>query len=291
VVINRSKVVPVRVYGRKETGGIVEVLFLDPRQFASGTVRALLKPWLDPGKKVIFEGGIVATVQGRAASGETILVCSGTAIDTLLSAAGQMPLPPYIKREKIDDGRAVSDKQRYQTVYACDSGSIAAPTAGLHFTHSLLERVKAKGIKVVEITLHVGWGTFRPLIAEVLTDHQMLPEHYEVSAEAAQAINHARENNRRIVAVGTTSVRTLESVAAVCGEHLTAARGETSLFIHPGHQFKIVSTLVTNFHQPHSTPLILTSAFAGREKVLAAYEEAIKNHYRFFSYGDAMLIL
>ncbi len=291
LVINKTKVVPVRLFGKKETGGIVEALFLDPREFSSGTVRALLKPWMDPGKKIIFSGGLIATVQGRAATGETILLCNGTAIDTLLTAAGHMPLPPYIKRDKSGDGRELQDKQRYQTVYARDSGSIAAPTAGLHFTDQLFARLRERGIEVAEITLHVGWGTFRPLVAATVTDHRMLPECYELTSEAARKINRAHSIGRRVVAVGTTSVRTLESVAEGAGKTMVAATGETSLFIHPGYQFKTVNALITNFHQPQSTPLLLTSAFAGREKIRAAYSEAIRRQYRFFSYGDAMLIL
>lgn len=289
LVINQTRVIPVRLRGAKETGGGVDALLLDPREFAGGVVRALVKPRLETGKTITFTGGVTARVQDRTPAGEMVLLFNGPELDALVASAGQMPLPPYIKRDKAGDARAADDRRRYQTVYAAASGSIAAPTAGLHFTEQLLGRVRDKGVEIAQITLHVGWGTFRPLIAETVTEHVMLPERYEVSPAAAEAVNRARRAGTRVIAVGTTSVRTIESAGA-SGE-LVPGAGETSLFIHPGHTFKIVTGLVTNFHQPQSTPLVLTSAFAGRRAVLDAYHEAVRRGYRFFSYGDAMLIL
>lgn len=289
LVINQTRVVPVRLRGAKETGGGVDALLLDPREFAGGTVRALVKPRVGPGTSITFAGGVTARVQEKTPAGETVLSFHGPELDALVASAGQMPLPPYIKRDKGGDARAAADRHRYQTVYAASSGSIAAPTAGLHFTEPLLNRVRDVGVDIARITLHVGWGTFRPLVAQTVTDHVMLPERYEVTPAAAEAVNRARRTGKRVIAVGTTSVRTLESAGA--GGELIAGAGETSLFIHPGHTFKIVTGLITNFHQPQSTPLVLTSAFAGRRAMLDAYREAVSRGYRFFSYGDAMLIL
>jgi len=295
LVLNRTKVVPARLFGKKETGGKIEALFLDPAELkAGGTGRALLKPFMELGKVIIFHGGLRASVESKTDSGETILRLEGADPQETLREFGKMPLPPYIKRPGEGDGLASFDREHYQTVYAEENGSIAAPTAGLHFTPELLNRITAKGIKTVKVVLHVGWGTFKPLISEDISKHSMLPERYELSPETAQALNECRNNGGRIIAVGTTSVRALESAAGRPGfdeKGFEPFKGETSIFIYPGHKFKAVGALVTNFHQPHSTPLAMASAFAGRERILAAYEEAIKEKYRFFSYGDAMLIL
>ena len=195
---------------------------------------------------------------------------------------GEMPLPPYIK-EKL------TDKERYQTVYSKIEGSAAAPTAGLHFTKELLEKIKAKGVKLAYLTLHVGLGTFRPVSAERIEDHIMHTEYYEISAETAEIINSCRKNGGRIIAVGTTSVRTLETVAEDTGK-IKAASGETNIFIYPGYKFKIVDCIITNFHLPESTLMMLVSAFAGKENIFNAYETAVKEKYRFFSFGDAMYL-
>lgn len=296
LVINRTKVVPARLFGKKESGGKAEALFLS---FSGPEVRALVKPFLAPGKKIIFQDGLTATVREKTPVGETVLELSGE-LAPVLEKHGVMPLPPYIKRK---NGEALSkngfDRERYQTVYARESGSIAAPTAGLHFTEEVLSKARNKGVAVAELVLHVGWGTFRPVLSKDISRHSMLPEHFEISAEAANAINACRERKGRVIAVGTTSVRTLEGAALLRSDgldnekdlRLTPVSGETSIFIHPGYRFRMVDAMVTNFHLPHSTPLLMVSALAGRERILAAYEEAKAKNYRFYSYGDAMFIL
>ena len=202
-----------------------------------------------------------------------------------IDAIGHVPLPPYIKRAD-----ATSDRDRYQTVYARERGSIAAPTAGLHFTPAILDALRAKGVECVNITLHVGYGTFQPIRVDNVEEHQMEGEHFEVGADAAGALTRAKREGRRIIAVGTTTTRTLESLDVSPDGTVASGSGETSLFIHPGHRFKLVSGLITNFHLPKSSLLMLVSALAGREKILEAYRAAIANRYRFYSYGDAMFI-
>jgi len=302
-VLNRTKVVPARLFGKKESGGKIEALFLDPVELkCGGTGRALLKPFLDVGKCIIFHGGLKARVESKTETGETIVRLEGADPQEILCKFGKMPLPPYIKRPGEGDGLASFDREHYQTVYAEYNGSIAAPTAGLHFTPELLSKISAKGINTAKVVLHVGWGTFKPLISNDISKHVMLPESYELSAETAQTLNNCKKNGGRIIAVGTTSVRALESAAGRAGfdeKGFEPFSGETSIFIYPGHRFKAIDAMATNFHQPHSTPLAMVSAFArlpggqasGREKILAAYAEAIKERYRFFSYGDAMLII
>jgi S-adenosylmethionine:tRNA ribosyltransferase-isomerase len=238
----------------------------------------------------------VATVAETNAEGHRRLQFSGTRnITDELDALGEIPLPPYIARENLD--ALENDKQRYQTVFAASAGSVAAPTAGLHFTPELLEAIRALGVNVQFVTLHVGLGTFAPVKSETLAGHTMHEERFELSTAAAEAINAAKAAGRRVVAVGTTSVRALESVAAQHDGRLVATRGRTRIFIFPPHRFRVVDALVTNFHLPCSTLLMLVSAFAspgetrGRELILRAYAEAIRKRYRFFSYGDAMLIL
>ncbi len=300
LVLNRTKVIPARLHGRKETGGKVEVLFLTFPEHNAAEVEALalVKPSMAPGKNILLPGGLTARVEGKTELGETLRL-SGPSLMEVLKEHGHMPLPPYIKRDKENDSRLAADRERYQTVYAKEGGSIAAPTAGLHFTDGLIDRIKAKGVTIAEVLLHVGWGTFRPVVSEDITRHVMLPEFFELTPDALQTINTACRSKRSVVAVGTTTVRALESayVHSTPGrpdtlpdEH-TALQGHTTLFIYPGYPFRIVSRFSTNLHLPHSTPLFMVSAFAGKENILRAYDEAIQNKYRFFSYGDAMLIL
>lgn len=284
LVINETRVIPARLFGERAGGGACEVLLL--RQLGPKRWETLVKPGkkLKPGAEITFGGGRL-----RARIAETTDVggrivdfdCDGT-FEAALDELGEMPLPPYI-HERLED------KERYQTVYAKQEGSAAAPTAGLHFTPELLNRIREKGVDVVPVLLHVGLGTFRPVKTENVEEHEMHSEYFEVTAEAAARINAARERGGRVVAVGTTSVRTLESAAE--NGVLLPRRGETSIFIKPGYRFQMVDALITNFHLPGSTLVMLVSALYDREKILAAYEEAVRDGYRFFSFGDAMLIL
>ncbi len=284
LVINETRVIPARLFGERAGGGACEVLLL--RQLGPKRWETLVKPGkkLKPGAEITFGGGRL-----RARIAETTDVggrivdfdCEGT-FEAALDELGEMPLPPYIHERS-------EDKERYQTVYAKQEGSAAAPTAGLHFTPELLDRIREKGVDVVPVLLHVGLGTFRPVKTENVEEHEMHSEYFEVTAEAAARINAARERGGRVVAVGTTSVRTLESAAE--NGVLLPRRGETSIFIKPGYRFQMVDALITNFHLPGSTLVMLVSALYDREKILAAYEEAVRDGYRFFSFGDAMLIL
>lgn len=300
LVINRTKVTPARLFGKKKSGGKVEVLFLNrntgPK--ASDECTALTRPAVDVGKKIIFPDRLVATVIGRTQENETVLKLSGADLNTVLNKHGVMPLPNYIKRDNVLGSKlSKADKSRYQTVYAKEEGSIAAPTAGFHFTAELLDRIKSKGIDIAEVILHVGWGTFKPIVCDDISDHKMLPENFQIDEKAAKSINQCIKNNKKIIAVGTTTVRTLESAGIPTmgnsnnGYTIAPQSAETSIFIYPGHKFKAVKTLLTNFHQPKSTPLLMACAFAGKENIFNAYKEAISNKYRFFSYGDAMLII
>lgn len=289
LVLNKTKVFPARLFGKKETGGKVEALFL--RNIGGNQWLALVKPFLEEGKKIIFPEGLTADIKGKTPLGEVVLELNNPGLESILQDHGRMPLPPYIKREGSFGDKDTPDRQRYQTVFAQEEGSIAAPTAGLHFTEKLLESIKERGVDIAEIVLHVGWGTFRPIISEELYNHKMLPEAYEIPAEAISKIRKAKSGGR-IVVVGTTSCRALETEAGyVLNGGRNILRGETEIFIYPGHKFAVPDVFLTNFHLPKSTPLMMTSAFAGREFVLKAYSEAIKMRYRFFSYGDAMLIL
>jgi S-adenosylmethionine:tRNA ribosyltransferase-isomerase len=246
---------------------------------------------LREGSRMLFESGarrLHAEITGRHFHGRRTVrlwTDDGSSVRDTIDAIGHVPLPPYIKRAD-----ATSDRDRYQTVYARERGSIAAPTAGLHFTPELLEALRAKGVERAAVTLHVGYGTFQPIRVDSVEAHEMEAEHYEVSAAAAVMLSKAKAEHRRIVAVGTTTTRTLESLAVSADGHVAPGSGETALFIHPGHQFKLVSGLITNFHLPKSSLLMLVSAFADREHVLAAYREAVARRYRFYSYGDAMFI-
>ena len=278
---------PARLFGTKEeTGGSVELLLLQRR--SHDTWECLVRPGrrLRPGTRVVFgEGLLWAEILERTESGGRVVAFrwEGDVFEEVLRRLGEMPLPPYIKER-------LQDPERYQTVYAREEGSKAAPTAGLHFTPELLEEVRARGVEIVPVTLHVGLGTFRPVTVESVAEHRMHAEFYRVPQESADAINRAKARGGRCVAVGTTVVRTLESAAAPGGE-VVPGSGWTEVFIYPGYRFKVVDALVTNFHLPRSTLLMLVSAFAGREQVLEAYQIAIASGYRFYSFGDAMLIV
>lgn len=286
LVINDTKVIPARLIGEKEgTGAKVEVLLLRRRQ---GDVwETLVHPGkkMRTGAKVSFGGGLLrAEVLDIVQEGNRLIRFSYEGIfEEILDQLGQMPLPPYIT-EKLED------KTRYQTVYAKHDGSAAAPTAGLHFTEELLAQLESKGVVIAHVTLHVGLGTFRPVKVENVTDHHMHSEFYCVEEQEANKIREAKRSGNRVIAVGTTSCRTLESVGAMYGE-VRAASGFTDIFIYPGYRFQVIDGLITNFHLPQSTLLMLVSAFSSRELILHAYEEAIRERYRFFSFGDAMFII
>ena len=283
LVFNDSKVIPARLYGKRvPTGGKVEVLLLTP--VGEDRWEVLVKPGKKalPGTTIEFPGGLQAEVLDRTDFGGRVVHFTYDGVfDDIIDKIGEMPLPPYI-HEKMED------PNEYQTVYARERGSAAAPTAGLHFTDELLQKIRDKGVEEVFVTLHVGLGTFRPVEEENIEDHQMHSEFYSITPEAADAINRAKAEGRRIIAVGTTSIRTLES-AGTTGK-LKAGSGWTNIFIYPGFPFHIVDALVTNFHLPESTLLMLISALSTREQILHAYEIAVKEKYRFFSFGDAMFI-
>jgi len=285
LVINDTKVIPARLIGAKEdTGAKIEVLLL--KRGADDVWETLVKPGKKarPGARISFgDGLLVGEVMDVVEEGNRLIHFEYEGIfEEILDQLGQMPLPPYITHQ-------LQDKDRYNTVYAVHSGSAAAPTAGLHFTPELLEEIRAKGVEIAPVTLHVGLGTFRPVKTENILEHHMHSEFYTVTQEAADKINTARKNGGKIIAVGTTSTRTLESVGTEDGT-VKAGSGWTQIFIYPGYQFKVIDSLITNFHLPESTLVMLVSALAGREHVLAAYEEAVNEKYRFFSFGDAMLI-
>lgn len=285
LVINNTKVIPARLFGEREgTGAAIEILLLRRRE--NDIWETLVKPGkkAKTGTKIVFGGGLLTgEVVDVVEDGNRLIQFTYEGIfEEILDRLGQMPLPPYITH-------TLKDKNRYQTVYAKYDGSAAAPTAGLHFTPELLDEIRAMGVKIAEVTLHVGLGTFRPVKAAQVQDHHMHSEYYEVTAEAAACINGTRQSGGRVVAVGTTSCRTLESAAAEDGS-LTAKSGWTDIFIYPGYKFKVIDALVTNFHLPESTLVMLVSALAGRDHIMNAYAEAVKERYRFFSFGDAMLI-
>jgi len=287
LVLNDSKVIPARLFGIKEaTGARVEVLLLHRRE--DDRWETLVRP----GKKVregdvlVFGDGLLTGfVESRTEVGGRVVrfSCEGP-FEAVLDRLGEMPLPPYIRAP-------LADAHRYQTVYAKEPGSAAAPTAGLHFTEQLLEQLQAKGVRCAFVTLHVGLGTFRPVTAERVEEHQMHAEYYDVDEETARLIRRTKEEGGRIVAVGTTSCRTLETIARKHGGRIEADRGWTDLFIYPGFRFQAIDGLVTNFHLPRSTLVMLVSAFAGLDLTRRAYEEAIRENYRFYSFGDAMLIV
>ncbi|KZE97607.1 S-adenosylmethionine:tRNA ribosyltransferase-isomerase [Geobacillus stearothermophilus] len=287
LVLNDTRVMPARLYGEKEeTGGTVEVLLL--KQLDGDRWETLVKPGkrVKPGTKLTFgEGKLEAVCLDTLEHGGRVLEFSYDGLFyEVLAELGEMPLPPYIK-EKLDD------PERYQTVYAREIGSAAAPTAGLHFTEELLDAIREKGVHIVFITLHVGLGTFRPVQVDEVEKHDMHAEFYQMSEETAETLNRVREQGGRIIAVGTTSTRTLETIAGKHNGRFVAESGWTDIFIYPGYEFKGIDGLVTNFHLPKSTLIMLVSALAGRENILHAYQVAVKERYRFFSFGDAMLII
>lgn len=286
LVINDTKVIPARLIGKKEgTGGRVEVLLLKRRE--NNIWETLVKPGKKarPGAKISFGGGLLgAEVLEVVEEGNRLVQFSYEGIfEEILDQLGQMPLPPYITHE-------LKDKNRYQTVYAKYEGSAAAPTAGLHFTEELLAEIEKKGVSIARVTLHVGLGTFRPVKVEDVAEHHMHTEYYRVTKEAAEIINETKKMGGRVICVGTTSCRTIESAADEDGL-VHAGEGDTDIFIYPGYRFKVLDCLITNFHLPESTLLMLVSALAGKEQVMAAYQEAVEKRYRFFSFGDAMFIL
>ena len=284
LVMNDTRVFPCRLVAKKTGGGKAEIFLL--AELGRNRWTALVKGSLHAGKKLILDRGIEAEIAADLKDGtKEVLFHNVPDIRTVLPEVGKTPLPPYVKREPSQ-----ADLERYQTVYARQEGAVAAPTAGLHFTPELLERLRSQGVEITTVTLHVGPGTFQPVRAGIIADHRMLPERYEVSDAAASAINRVKTEGRRVIAVGTTSVRTLESAAAVNGT-VQAGSGSSELFIYPGYRFRVTDGLVTNFHLPKSTLLMLVSAFAGRERILSAYRVAMEERYRFYSYGDAMLIL
>ncbi len=286
LVINNTKVIPARLFGtKKETGAGIEILLL--KRLENDIWETLVKPGkkAKPGTTIVFADGLLTgKVIDVAEDGNRLIQFSYEGIfEEILDRLGQMPLPPYITHQ-------LQDKNRYQTVYAKHDGSAAAPTAGLHFTKELLEQVRQKGVEIAEITLHVGLGTFRPVKTANILEHHMHSEFYMVSAEAAEKINCARKLGHKVISVGTTSTRTLESAADENGM-LHEKSGWTDIFIYPGYEFKVIDGLITNFHLPQSTLVMLVSAFAGRDHVLSAYRTAVQESYRFFSFGDAMLIV
>jgi S-adenosylmethionine:tRNA ribosyltransferase-isomerase len=308
VVVNNTRVFPARLLGRRvPSGGAVECLLVtrlasDTHRMSTGCTadenqipvvwEALVHPGqkLKPGARVVFEG--IHTLHGEILEqrffGRRVIrlwTDDGSSVDEAVDAIGHVPLPPYIKRDDRPD-----DRDRYQTLFAHERGSIAAPTAGLHFSQPLIAALKARGIELAEITLHVGYGTFQPVRVERVEDHRLEAERYAISDAAAGAITRARRARRRIIAVGTTTTRTLEAVAILNDGAIVVGAGSTGLFIYPGFQFRVVDGLLTNFHLPASSLLMLVSAFAGRELVRTAYDAAIAERYRFYSYGDAMLI-
>ena len=285
LVLNNTKVLPARLMGTKEdTGATIEVLLLKRRE--NDIWETLVKPGkkAKPGTKIVFGDGLLkAEVLEVVEEGNRLIQFQYEGIfEEVLDKLGEMPLPPYITHK-------LQDKNRYQTVYAKYEGSAAAPTAGLHFTKELLQQIADKGVEIVYVTLHVGLGTFRPVKVDNILEHHMHSEYYQVTEEAAETINRAKKEERRVICVGTTSCRTVESAAVEKGR-IEAGCDNTEIFIYPGYEFKVLDCLITNFHLPESTLVMLVSALAGKEHVMAAYEEAIREKYRFFSFGDAMFI-
>ena len=285
LVLNNTRVIPARLYGKKAgTGAVIEVLLLNRKQ--DNTWEVLVRPGKKAREGAVIEFGdglLKGEIVGILEEGNRLIRFTYEGIfEEILDRLGEMPLPPYIRHK-------LQDKERYQTVYAKYDGSAAAPTAGLHFTKELLEEIKQKGVQVAEVTLHVGLGTFRPVKADTVEAHHMHTEHYIIDEATARTINAAKTEGRRVISVGTTSLRTLESAAGEDGL-LKAGEGDTDIFIYPGYRFKVIDALITNFHLPKSTLVMLVSALAGRDNIMKAYREAIEQRYRFFSFGDAMFI-
>ncbi len=288
VVLNNTKVFPARLFGETETGARIEIFLV--RELENRIWETLARPArrLKTGKKITFGRRLAAEIVDKTEEGRVFVrfEAEGDFAETL-EAVGKTPLPPYIKRERDETDR---DRERYQTVYAREKGSIAAPTAGLHFTPEVLAAVKEAGAEIAEITLHVGYGTFEPVRVDDLSEHRVLPEQYEISAVAADALNRAKAENRRVVAVGTTTTRTLETAMARHGRFV-AERNLADLTITPGYRFRAIDALLTNFHLPQSSLLVLVSTFAGHELIMKAYRHAVAGRYRFYSYGDCMMIV
>ncbi len=287
LVLNDTRVLPARLFGEKEdTGAKIEVLLL--KQMEGDTWETLVKPAkrIRKGMKILFGNGLLSAVciEELEHGGRILDFQYDGIFYEVLDKLGEMPLPPYIKEQ-------LEDKDRYQTVFARERGSAAAPTAGLHFTEELLQEIKESGIKIAFITLHVGLGTFRPVSVDDIDEHEMHSEFFQMTKETAFMLNEVRENGGRIISVGTTSTRTLETIASACSGRFQEMSGWTDIFIYPGYEFKAIDGMITNFHLPKSTLIMLISALAGRENVLHAYETAVEERYRFFSFGDAMLII
>ncbi len=287
LVLNDTRVIPARLFGRKKSGGRVEIFLLQRMSGCDECWECLVKSAKSfcEGQEILLESGMVATIFHRSASGNWLVRFSGNEPFYLwLEREGHVPLPPYLQRDDIPE-----DRERYQTVVAREPGAVAAPTAGLHFTNELLNHLVLKGVEAAFLTLHTGLGTFQPVRVECVEEHQIHTERYVIPPETADAVDRTKAAGGRVVAVGTTSARTLEYSAQKYGK-VTAGSGEADVFIYPGYRFKVVDALITNFHLPESTLLMLVSAFAGREFVLEAYREAIARKFRFYSYGDAMFI-
>ena len=290
IVVNNSRVRKARVYAVSETGGTVEFLFLGKEADGAWKCMVTKTKKQRTGKSYTFlthdgsSGDVRGTIVRENEDGTRSVVLDKDEGESFFVRCGHVPLPPYIKRED-----SWSDETRYQTVYAKKMGSVASPTAGLHFTNALMDEVRAMGIPIYEVTLHVGAGTFLPVRTEKIEDHHMHTEHYEIDSETAEALNRAKKEGKRIVSIGTTSVRTLESASDENG-NLVRLQGDTSIFIHPGYRFRFVDDLLTNFHTPESTLLMLVSALAGKDLIFSSYQHAIEKGYRFFSYGDATFI-
>ncbi|MFW5871133.1 MAG: tRNA preQ1(34) S-adenosylmethionine ribosyltransferase-isomerase QueA [Verrucomicrobiota bacterium] len=292
VVVNDTRVIPARVRGRRsDTGGRVELLFIEPAGGKRWKAMYKASRRARRGIRIVAGEGRFTFLVEDVAPGGTVEVSAddGADVETALRSEGEPPLPPYIRRAAKDRMLASIDSERYQTVYARAPGAIAAPTAGLHLTEAIFDEIKTLGARVAPVTLHVGPGTFVPVRTENVEMHDMEAERYEVPEDTARAVNLAKDEGRRVVAVGTTSVRTLESVADESG-YIASGAGRTRLFIYPGYEFRVVDAMLTNFHLPESTLLMLVCAFAGKEHALAAYRQAIESGYRFYSYGDCMLI-
>lgn len=290
LVLNNTKVIPARLFGTKETGAKIEVFLL--KDLKNGRWEVLMKPakrvHLNDKIKISDELSVIAKEQMEDGKRIVEIVCDGDIYD-LLNKYGNIPLPPYIERKMTSDEIKKLDYNRYQTVYAKKEGSVAAPTAGLHFTEEILQKLKNKGVTVCYVTLNVGLGTFRPVKCDDVTEHKMDSEEFEISEETARVITEGKANGKNIVAVGTTSVRTLETAYAQFGE-IKACKSSSRLFIYPPYEFKVIDKLITNFHLPKSTLIMLVSAFAGKDFVFRAYKTAVENNYRFYSYGDCMFI-
>lgn len=295
LVVNNTRVVPARLFGRKESGGQIEVLVLEhqnPETPQTDTRWCLLKSSKRPktGSSLFFENGVSASVAHVGSDGLIQIKFQGSfSVDRLIEEKGAMPVPPYIRRDTHDD-RSKLDRERYQTVFSKRKGAVAAPTAGLHFTGELIDQMRDFGVGLVEVTLHVGYGTFKPVRSRDIRQHKLGEEEYSIERDTASAINDAKREGRRVIAVGTTVVRTLETAVGPKGD-LKPGRGKTELLITPGFRFRIIDGMITNFHLPKSSLLFLVSAFAGMESIKKAYQRAIEKGYRFYSYGDAMLII